>query len=90
MSSRLMPPYCGAIAFTAAITRSGSVRPVSAPPSRQWASGTGHASTSPKALKSTALPSSTGMEAAAPRSPRPRMAVPSETTATRLDLAVAS
>ena len=90
MSSRFTPPYCGASAITAAITRCGSVLPVSFPSWRQCASGTGQASTSPKDLNSTAFPSITGMEAAAPRSPRPRIAVPSETTATRFGFAVQS
>ena len=90
MSSRFTPPYCGARAITAAITRSGSVLPVSSPSRRQCASGTGQASTSPNDLKSTALPSMTGIDAVAPRSPSPRMAVPSETTATRFAFAVQS
>ena len=90
MSSRLMPPYCGAIAFTAAMTRSGSVLPAFAPPARQALSGTGQASTPAKLLKRTAFPSMTGIDAVAPRSPRPRIAVPSETTATRFDFAVTS
>ena len=42
----------------------------------------GMASTSPKALKSTHLPSITGMPASGPISPRPSTAVPSVTTAT--------
>ena len=46
------------------------------------------ASTSAKRLNSTALPSITGLEASAPRLPRPRIAVPLEITATRLPLAV--
>ena len=45
-------------------------------------------STSAKRLNSTALPSITGLEARAPRSPMPRMAVPLEITATRLPLEV--
>jgi hypothetical protein len=45
-------------------------------------------STSAKRLNSTALPSITGLDASAPRLPRPRMAVPLEITATRLPLAV--
>jgi hypothetical protein len=44
-------------------------------------------STSAKRLNSTALPSITGLEASAPRLPRPRMAVPLEMTATMLPLA---
>ena len=45
-------------------------------------------SMSAKRLNSTALPSITGLEASAPRLPRPRMAVPLEMTATKLPLAV--
>ena len=42
----------------------------------------GTASTPPNSLKSTALPSITGIAAAGPMSPRPSTAVPSVTTAT--------
>jgi hypothetical protein len=41
-------------------------------------------SMSAKRLNSTALPSMTGLEARAPRLPRPRMAVPLEITATEI------
>ena len=88
MSSRLMPPYIGAIASVASITRCGSVFPVFAPPTRQLSRTTGHASTPAKLLKRTHLPSITGIAAVGPRSPRPRIAVPSETTATVRPLAV--
>jgi hypothetical protein len=47
-------------------------------------------STSPKRLNRTALPSITGFEASAPRSPKPRMAVPLLITATMLPLEVYS
>ena len=45
-------------------------------------------STSAKRLNSTALPSITGLEASAPRLPRPRIAVPLVMTATMLPRAV--
>ena len=41
-----------------------------------------------KRLKSTALPSITGLEASAPRLPRPRIAVPFEITATMFERVV--
>ena len=47
-------------------------------------------SISENTLKSTPLPSITGLDARAPRSPRPRIAVPLEITATRLPLEVYS
>ena len=45
-------------------------------------------STSANRLKRMLLPSITGLEAKAPRSPSPRIAVPLEITATRLPLDV--
>ncbi len=78
MSSRLMPPYTGAIART--ISTISSVSWVS----RQ----TGQASTSANRLNSAALPSMTGSAAAGPRLPRPSTAEPSVTTATVLRLMV--
>ena len=42
----------------------------------------------PNSLKRTALPSITGMAASGPIFPRPRTALPSDTTATVLDLIV--
>ena len=72
MSSRLMPPNPGAMAFTIATISSGSFV------SRQ----SGHASTPPNSLNRSALPSITGIAASGPMSPRPSTAVPSETTAT--------
>ena len=51
---------------------------------------TSMASTSAKRLNSTPLPSITGLDANAPRLPRPRIAVPFEITATRLPLEVYS
>jgi hypothetical protein len=44
--------------------------------------------TSAKRLNSTALPSIIGLDAGAPRLPSPRIAVPFDTTATRLPLNV--
>jgi hypothetical protein len=71
MSSRLMPPKVGATARQKATSSSAS-----------WLSRQiGKASTPPNSLKRIALPSITGMAAAAPMSPRPRTAVPFETTA---------
>ena len=46
------------------------------------------ASMSAKRLNSAPLPSITGLAASAPRLPSPRIAVPLETTATRLPLLV--
>ena len=72
MSSRLIPPKPGAIAFTVAMISSGSFV------SRQI----GNASTPPNSFSSIALPSITGIAARGPMSPRPSTAEPSETTAT--------
>ena len=80
MSSRLIPPNVGAIAFTVAMISSVSLV------SRQI----GKASTSANSLNSTALPSITGMAASGPMSPRPSTAVPSDTTATLFFLIVYS
>ena len=78
MSSRLIPPYAGAIALTIATISSVS-----------WVSSTtGQASTPPNRLNSAALPSITGSDAAGPRLPRPSTAEPSLTTATVLRLMV--
>ena len=78
MSSRLMPPKVTPMFFTTVMTSSGSVAVTSI----------SMESTSAKRLKRTLLPSITGLEARAPRLPRPRMAVPFEITATRLPLEV--
>ena len=78
MSSRLMPPNVGAMAFTVATISSGSLV------SRQ----SGNASTPPNSLNSIALPSMTGIAASGPMSPSPSTALPSETTATVLRLIV--
>ena len=78
MSSRLIPPKVGARYLTVLMISSVSVV------SRQM----GKASTLANALKRMDLPSITGMAASGPMLPRPRTAVPSVTTATRLPLAV--
>src|ERR1035437_177835 len=78
MSSRLMPPYTGAMHWT--------IRTIS---STSWVSRhTGHASMLAKRLNSSALPSMTGSAAAGPMLPRPSTAEPSVTTATVLRLIV--
>jgi hypothetical protein len=66
------PPNDGAIAATVSTIRSVSV----------VARTTGTADSPPNSLNRQALPSITGSAAAGPMSPRPRTAVPSETTAT--------
>ena len=78
MSSRLMPPKPGAIAFTIPMISSVSVV------SRQM----GQASIPANSLNSMALPSITGIAARGPMSPRPSTAVPSVTTATAFCLIV--
>ena len=80
MSSRLMPPKLAPKKRTQLTISSTSELSISR----------SMASTSAKRLKSTALPSITGFEATAPRSPSPRTALPLEITATRLPLAVKS
>ena len=80
MSSRLMPPKVGPMLRTTVMISSGSVAVISM----------SMASTSAKRLKSTPLPSITGLAASGPRSPRPRIAVPFDTTATMLPLDVYS
>ncbi len=74
MSSRLMPPNIGSIRCTVSTSSSAD----------EARRHTGTASTPPKALKSTALPSITGSAASGPMSPRPSTAVPSVTTPTVL------
>ena len=72
MSSRLMPPKDPASrAMVLTISSTSLLR-----------THRGMASTPPKALNSTHLPSITGIPASGPMSPRPRTAVPSVTTAT--------
>ena len=80
MSSRLMPPKLGASRTTVSTISSASLV------SRQI----GTASTPPNCLKSTALPSITGIAARGPMSPSPRTAVPSVTTATVFETHVKS
>ena len=78
MFSRLIPPNVGAAAFTNATISSTSF----------VSTHNGKASTPANSLNSIALPSITGIAASGPMSPRPRTAVPSETTATVLPLIV--
>src|ERR671928_186382 len=66
MSSRLMPPKLGSSSSTASMKRCAS----------SVFTSMSIASTSAKRLNSTALPSITGLDASAPRLPRPRIAVP--------------
>ena len=78
ISSKLMPPYCGA--------RICTVRTIS---STSWVSRqTGQASTSANCLNNAALPSITGSAAAGPILPSPSTAEPSVTTATVFRLIV--
>ncbi len=73
-----MPAKTGATALTWATMSS-----------TEWASRQiGNASMFAKRLNRAALPSITGIAASGPRSPRPRIAEPSETTATVLRLMV--
>ena len=69
MSSRLMPPYAGAMRTTVSTISSTSVV------SRQI----GTQSMPPNSLNSNDLPSITGSAASGPMSPRPSTAVPSVT-----------
>ncbi|MPM70581.1 hypothetical protein SDC9_117536 [bioreactor metagenome] len=80
ISSRLIPPKVGAIAFTTWINFSGSF------------SFTSMSNTSIPAniLNNKPLPSITGLPAIAPISPKPSTAVPFEITATRFPLEVYS
>ena len=80
MSSRLMPPKVGSKAATTSTMRPISCASISM----------SNTSMSANFLKRTALPSMTGLEASAPMLPRPRTAVPFDTTATRLPRAVYS
>ena len=72
ISSRLMPPKATEIFLIVSMISCGSFV------FRQI----GKASTPPNSLKSWHLPSITGIAAAGPMSPKPKTAVPSETTAT--------
>ncbi len=80
MSSRLTPPKPGWISITVSMILSGSL----------VSSMIGQASTPPRYLYSSALPSITGSPALGPMSPRPSTRVPSETTATVFHLWVCS
>ena len=78
ISSRLIPPNAGAMLTTVLMISSVS-----------WVSRQiGTALTPPNDLNKTAFPSITGIAAYAPIFPRPRTALPSETTAIVLDLIV--
>ena len=78
MSSRLMAPNVGSSAATTSMNRSGSFASTSM--SKQ--------SMPANFLKSTALPSITGLPASGPMLPSPSTAVPLDTTPTRLPRAV--
>ena len=74
MSSKLIPPKVGEMAFTVAINFSISFSSTSI----------SKTSISAKILNNNAFPSITGFEASAPMSPKPRTAVPFDITATKL------
>ncbi|MOA04885.1 hypothetical protein D3C78_1244580 [compost metagenome] len=78
ISSRLMPPNVSAMRATVSINVSGVVALTSISTE----------SMSAKRLKSSALPSITGLLASGPRLPRPRIAEPLLITATKLPLLV--
>ena len=78
MSSKLTPPKVGSSKETASTNLSVSSVLISK----------SIPSTSANFLKSTALPSITGLDAAAPIFPKPNTAVPFEMTATRFPLEV--
>ncbi len=72
MSSKLIPAKVGSINLTNSTISSTSFVPTHR----------GNASTFANSLNKTAFPSMTGRAAFGPISPRPRTAVPEETTAT--------
>ena len=78
ISSKLIPPKVGAIAFTVCIKSSTSVASTSI----------SKTSMSANILKSNPFPSITGFDASGPISPRPKTAVPFVITATKFPLAV--
>ncbi len=80
MSSRLIPPNVGSSRATTSTIMSGSFS----------SSSMSKTSTSANLLKRTPFPSMTGLPAGAPMSPRPRTAVPLDTTATRFPFPVYS
>ena len=78
MSSKLIPPKVGAIAFTVSTNLSISVASTSI----------SKTSISENILNNKAFPSITGFEASGPISPSPKTAVPLVITATKFPLAV--
>ena len=78
MSSRLIPPNVGAMAFTVWINFSVSFSLISI----------SKTSMSANILNKSAFPSITGFEASGPISPKPKTAVPFEITPTKLPLLV--
>mmetsp|Transcript_11325 Transcript_11325/g.39389 ORF Transcript_11325/g.39389 Transcript_11325/m.39389 type:complete len:357 (-) Transcript_11325:443-1513(-) len=82
MSSRFIPPNVGSRAATTSQSRCGC--------SAATLSSMSYASMSANVLKSTALPSITGLEASAPMFPSPSTAEPFVTTPTRWPLLVYS
>ena len=78
MSSRLIPPTVGSSIRQKSMTFCGSCASISM----------SNTSIPANFLKRTPFPSMTGFDASAPMSPRPRTAVPFETTATRFPRAV--
>ena len=78
MSSKFIPPNVGAIFFTVLIN--SSISDVS--------TSISNTSISANILKSSPLPSITGLDANGPISPNPRTAVPFEITATKFDFEV--
>ena len=78
MSSRLIPPKVGSNAATISTILSGSFSAISI----------SKTSTPANFLKSTPLPSITGLDAKGPILPKPSTAVPLLTTATKLPRAV--
>ena len=78
ISSKLIPPKVGAIAFTASMNFSGSLASTSI----------SNTSIPAKILNNNPFPSITGLEASGPILPKPKTAVPFEITATRFPLLV--
>ena len=78
ISSKLIPPKVGAIAFTVSTNLSTSVASTSI----------SKTSISAKILNNNPLPSITGFDAKGPISPKPKTAVPFDITATKFPFAV--
>ena len=78
MSSKLIPPKVGDIAFTVLTKESTS----------DASTSISKTSISANILKRRPLPSITGLDASGPISPKPRTAEPLEITATKFPLAV--